>query len=77
VKDLISFIWDEYANCYLELINPLLNNKQYSKETIAIARYIFKNILILLHPFAPFITENIYQIMFHNKTSILNETLFK
>lgn len=77
VKDLINFIWDTYANCYLELINPLLNDRQYRDETIAVSKYIFKNILIMLHPFAPFITENIYQIMFHNQISILNERIFK
>ena len=75
-KDLISFIWNEYANTYLELINPLFHNKQYSNETIMVAKYIFKNILILLHPFTPFITENIYQIMFHDQISILKESIF-
>lgn len=75
-KDLISFVWNEYANTYLELINPLLNDKQYSNETVMVAKYIFKNILILLHPFTPFITENIYQIMFHDQISILKESIF-
>jgi valyl-tRNA synthetase len=49
----------------------------YGKETIAVAKLIFKNILIAIHPFCPFITENIYQIMFKEQISIMNECYFE
>ena len=76
-NDLIDFTWNVFANNYLELIHPLLNDELYGKETIAVAKLIFKNILIAIHPFCPFITENIYQIMFKEQISIMNECYFE
>lgn len=73
-KYLVEFIWDLFCNQYIEFAKPFLNDEQYKDETVWTLRYIFKNILILLHPHAPFLTENIYKNMFGDKESILLET---
>jgi valyl-tRNA synthetase len=51
-----------------------LKQKQFYDETITVANVIFKNILIILHPFIPFVTEKIYLSMFADKKSIMIET---
>lgn len=72
-KYLVEFIWDLFCNQYIEFAKPFLNDEQYKEETIWTLRYLFKNILILLHPHAPFLTENIYLNMFAEQKSILLE----
>ncbi|AUB31668.1 valine--tRNA ligase [Spiroplasma floricola] len=76
-KVLYNFIWDDYCSWYIELAkaqigeNDLLNNeqKEFSKLTLG---FVLKNILIMLHPFMPFVTEEIYQ-SFDLESSILKE----
>ncbi|AGR42170.1 valyl-tRNA synthetase [Spiroplasma diminutum CUAS-1] len=76
-KVLYNFIWDDYCSWYIELSkaqigeNSLLNEnqKEFSKLTLG---YVLKNILIMLHPFMPFVTEEIYQ-SFALESSILKE----
>ncbi|WP_342259190.1 valine--tRNA ligase [Spiroplasma endosymbiont of Dioctria linearis] len=76
-KFLYNFIWDDYCSWYIELSkaqvseNNLLNKqeKQFSQSTLG---YVLKNILVMLHPFMPFVSEEIYQ-SFELKTSILKE----
>ena len=61
-KNAYQFTWHSYCDWYLELSKTILNsnNKNNIKETKEIASYIFKEILVLLHPFIPFITEEIW-----------------
>ncbi|WP_338984314.1 valine--tRNA ligase [Spiroplasma endosymbiont of Diplazon laetatorius] len=76
-KVLYNFIWDDYCSWYIELAkaqvgeNDLLTNeqKEFSKLTLG---FVLKNILIMLHPFMPFVTEEIYQ-SFDLESSILKE----
>jgi valyl-tRNA synthetase len=73
-KYLTDFIWETYCNRYLEYIKPLLKNNNATKQqTINIAHTIFKNILTILHPHCPFVTERLYIDMYHN-TSIMLTT---
>lgn len=73
-KYLVEFIWDIFCNQYIEFSKPLFNDDKYKDETIWTINYIFKNILIILHPHAPFLTENIYQNIYKDKESILCES---
>jgi valyl-tRNA synthetase len=64
IKTLYEFVWHEFCDWYLEIIKPRL----YSSDNIkskAVAQkvlvYVLDNILRLLHPFAPFLTEEIWQ----------------
>ncbi|MCX7920151.1 MAG: valine--tRNA ligase [bacterium] len=59
---LYQFIWHEYCDWYLELIKPRLRGTNEEKNTaLSVAIYVFDNTLRLLHPFMPFITEEIWQ----------------
>lgn len=72
-KYLIDFIWETYCNQYLELIRLQLKDEN-DNETVHVANLIFKNILIMLHPTIPFVTEEIYHNLFKCKNSIMLET---
>ena len=57
-----QFVWHSYCDWYLELSKTILysNDKKAIKEIRDVSSYIFKQILILMHPFIPFITEQIW-----------------
>jgi len=59
---LYRFVWNVYCDWYLELIKPLLNGEDEAakQETRRTAAWTLDQILILLHPFMPFITEEIW-----------------
>ena len=66
-NDLYQFIWHEYCDWYLELVKPGLQNKD-STEAKNIRQTLvesFETTLRLLHPFMPFITEEIWQALPH------------
>ena len=73
VTKLYDFIWDVYCDWYIEIAKTRLNSED--AETAAVARavlvYVFSNTLKLLHPFMPFITEEIWQALPHNGNSIM------
>ena len=63
-----EFLWDDFCDWYLEMAKPRLYGKTAdSKETAPAARRAIKTALVtackLLHPFAPFITEDLYQAL--------------
>ena len=62
VAKLNDFIWEEFCDWYIEMVKPRLYNE--ADETKAAAIWTLKNVLIqalkLLHPFMPFITEEIF-----------------
>ncbi len=57
-----QFVWNSYCDWYLELSKTILysNDKQNIKETQDVSGFIFTQILILMHPFIPFVTEEIW-----------------
>jgi len=61
-RNIYQFVWHSYCDWYLELSKTILfsDNKNEIKEIKEMASYIFKEILVLLHPFIPFITEEIW-----------------
>ena len=61
-KVIYKFVWNSYCDWYLELSKTILfsNNKKQITETRNTSALIFKEILILLHPFIPFITEELW-----------------
>ncbi len=60
---LYQFVWNVYCDWYVELIKPILGGKDESakKETQASAAWVLDQILVLLHPFMPFVTEELWQ----------------
>ncbi len=59
---LYRFVWNVYCDWYLEFIKPLLNGEDEDAklETRRTAAWVLDQILILLHPFMPFITEELW-----------------
>ncbi|MFN3465065.1 MAG: valine--tRNA ligase [Terricaulis sp.] len=59
---LYKFVWNVYCDWYLEFIKPLLNGDDESAkvETRRTAAWVLDQILVMLHPFMPFITEELW-----------------
>ncbi len=57
--DLYKFIWDDFCSWYLELIKPPFGEKIDANTYNKTLAY-FEELMILMHPFMPFITEEIY-----------------
>lgn len=62
VNKMYSFVWDDFCNYYLEFTKPYVysDNQETRANACAILKDVYLNILKLLHPIIPFITENIY-----------------
>ena len=73
VAKLYDFIWEEFCDWYIEMVKPRLYNDE--DATKAAALYTLKNVLItalkLLHPYMPFITEEIFCSMQDEEESIM------
>ena len=62
-KVLYHFIWDVYANTYIEYAKVELKN-EHRKETVSyVLRYVLETVLKLMHPFVPFVTDRMYDIL--------------
>ncbi|WP_415287030.1 valine--tRNA ligase [Candidatus Pelagibacter sp. Uisw_104] len=61
-KNAYQFTWHSYCDWYLELSKTILfsEDEKAKDEVRQVSAYIFKQILILLHPFIPFVTEEIW-----------------
>ncbi|MGB5723289.1 MAG: class I tRNA ligase family protein, partial [Parasphingorhabdus sp.] len=59
------FTWDRFCDWYLELIKPVLQGEDASaaKETRTVAGWVLDQIIVMLHPFMPFITEELWHAM--------------
>ncbi len=70
---LYHFVWHEYCDWYLELIKPrLYGEDENAKNTVKIVAFqVLECTLRMLHPFVPFITEEVWQIL--KKVDIPNE----
>ncbi len=73
VSKLYDFIWDVYCDWYIELTKVRLNSedKEGKATAKAVLVYVLSNTLKLLHPFMPFITEEIWQALPHEGESIM------
>ena len=69
-KNAYHFAWHKYCDWYLELSKTILfsKNVKAKKEVKHVSTFVFRQILIILHPFIPFVTEKIWLInKFDNK----------
>ena len=73
VSKLYDFIWDNYCDWYIELVKPRLYEKEGSdKETAQkVLSFVLVGSLKLLHPFMPFITEEIFSKLPTGEKSIM------
>ncbi len=75
ISKLYDFIWDVLCDWYIELIKPRLFDTNTNEATKASARqtlvYVVSNTMKMLHPVMPFITEEIWQTLPHEGSSIM------
>lgn len=73
-RAIYDFIWSEVCDWYIEIAKPRLYNKETAAER-ATAQHVLATVLVsamkLLHPYMPFITEEIYQCLPHEAESIM------
>ena len=74
VQKVYDFIWDEFCDWYIEMVKPRLYQKDDEKDRNA-ALYTLKTVLIdalkLLHPYMPFVTEEIFCNLQDEEESIM------
>ena len=73
VQNLYDFIWDVFCDWYIEIAKIRLNGEdEQARDTArAVLVYVMSNTLKLLHPFMPFITEEIWLALPHEGESIM------
>jgi valyl-tRNA synthetase len=70
LKTIYSLIWDDFCSWYLEWVKPALNepmNKEVYEQTVSL----FEDLLQLLHPFMPFLTEEVFHILREQKEDLI------
>ncbi len=69
-----DFIWDIYCDWYIELTKPRIQTGGETKATAqAVLVWAMQGMLKLLHPFMPFITEEIWQVLTNGTSMIMLE----
>jgi len=74
---LYQFIWKDYCDWYIEFIKPILNNTDNLKdfeETKHVSINIMKNVLLMLHPIMPYVTEEILENLFKSSKFAISST---
>ena len=73
IQKLYDFIWDVFCDWYIEIAKIRLQSEDKTGKSTAISVlvYVLTDILKLLHPFMPFITEEIYQAIPHDDEAIM------
>ena len=75
VSKLYDFIWDVYCDWYIELTKPrILAGGETAKTAQSVLVWVMQGMLKLLHPFMPFITEEIWQALSNTETPLMLET---
>ena len=61
-KEIYNFVWNVFCDWYLEFSKSIFysNDQSQIKETKKVFGFIFSNILLILHPFIPFVTEELW-----------------
>ena len=73
LSKLYDFIWDIFCDWYIELLKPRLSAKGTEDNPVAqnVIAWVLSNTMKLLHPFMPFITEEIWLALPHTGDSIM------
>lgn len=72
---LYNFIYDDFCDFYLEMAKVSLQNEKYNKESVYFTLVtVLKSIILMIYPFSPFISEEIYLNLPKHKDSIMLES---
>ena len=69
-----QFVWGSFCDWYIEMIKPILygENQEEKAETRASFAWVLKRILIILHPFMPFITTELWNNLVKSEIKLIN-----
>ncbi len=70
-QKIYDFLWDVFCDWYIELAKARLQNPEDAENARRVLVYVMTNTLKLLHPFMPFITEEIWQALPNDCESIM------
>lgn len=72
---LYDFIWSDYCDWYVELTKPMLYSQDEKKKSdaLGVLKYVLSEIIKLIHPFVPFITEEIWSYLGISETVMLEK----
>ncbi len=75
VQKIYDFVWDEFCDWYIEIVKPRLYKKEENPASANAALWTLRSVLIgalkLLHPYMPFITEEIFCTLQSEEESIM------
>ncbi|MFA6150103.1 MAG: valine--tRNA ligase [Chitinophagaceae bacterium] len=74
LKNIYSLIWDDFCSWYLEWVKPA-QDQGLSAEVYHKTIDIYESLLQLLHPYMPFVTEEIYHLLREQKDDLMNRQL--
>ena len=72
-KKLYDFVWHQFCDWYIEYAKIILNSNDdpSRKQVVQVMHYVFSNALRLLHPFIPFITEELWHELKFGKEDLI------
>ena len=77
LQKLYDFIWSDFCDWYIEIVKTRLYDKETNPFSYSVAVWTLNHVLVqvvkMLHPYMPFITEEIYQNLHTNKNSIMKD----
>ena len=75
-NEIMDFVWNDFCSSYIEFTKSALNSDdlKIKHQTLDTLIYVLEAILKLLHPFIPFVTEEIYQSIHGKDKSIMVES---
>ena len=73
IQKIYDFVWDIYCDWYIEMTKARLfsNDAERKQTAIQVLVYVLEQVLRLLHPFMPFITEEIWQSIPHEGEALI------
>ncbi|KAJ3669937.1 hypothetical protein LUZ60_010261 [Juncus effusus] len=73
-REMYDFFWGDFADWYIEASKTRLyhsDNKKVASVSQSVLLYVFENILKLLHPFMPFVTEELWQALPYREKALM------
>ncbi len=70
-----DFMWSDFCDWYIELVKPALKSDDEAKRdgAVSVLVYVLENALKLLHPFIPFVTDEIYRNLPNTEGTVMNK----
>ena len=74
LENLYTFIWQDFCDWYIEMVKPRLYDETSESHSSAIwtLNYTLKAAITLLHPYMPYVTEEIYKNLKHEDGMLIN-----